>query len=119
MDIKVGKAEHKLWIKEQIKNYPTTMGVLSFRHKGSGKQFIQCSLQMEALINRIRYSLNAGTYTHAALQADWRRDGEEAFEISFLATLMEEEGSFVNYRQELKKLEKQLIDNFTADGTLY
>lgn len=117
--MKTGKAEHKLWIKEQVKNHPATMGILSFRHKETGKHFIQHSLNMEALINRMRFSLQAGTYTHAALQADWQRDGEAAFEIRFLAILEEQEDVFVNYRQELKKLEEQFIGTLAAEGALY
>lgn len=69
----------KQQLKEKAKDYPVTMGVLAVKNSITGKQFIQGSLNIEALQNKIKFSLHIGQYPQRQLQADWKEYGENAF----------------------------------------
>jgi hypothetical protein len=104
-------------LKEKAKKHPVTMGVLAIKNNITRKYFIQGSLNVEALENKIRFSLNTGQYNHKQLQADWKEYGESAFKFECISVVEPQNNPYINYRQEVAKAEKTCIENseFTTD----
>ena len=106
-------------LKEKAKNHPVTMGVLAVKNTISGKQFIQGSLNIEALENKLKFSLNIGQYPHKELQADWNEYGQSSFIFECIAVVEIQNNPYINYRQEVSKAEKNLIENYKSPENLY
>lgn len=102
-------------LREEAKNHPVTMGVLLMTNTLSGKQYIKGALNLEALVNKIKFSLNIGQYSHPQLQKDWTEYGGEAFTFEFAAVIPLQENPYINYRQEVSKAEKTLISKLTTE----
>lgn len=109
----------KQQLKEKAKNHPVTMGVLSIKNTITGKYFIQGSINIEALENKIRFSLNTGQYTHKQLQADWKEYGENVFTFECISVVEAQNNPYINYRQEVTKAEKTCIENNKYSDLLY
>lgn len=58
-------------LREKAKAHKITMGVLSIRNNTTEKQYVQSSLNMEALVNKIKFLLNGRLFTNPQLQSDW------------------------------------------------
>jgi len=102
-------------LREEAKNHQVTMGVLLMTNTLSGKQYIKGALNLEALVNKIKFSLNIGQYSHPQLQKDWTEYGAEAFTFEFAAVIPLQENPYINYRQEVSKAEKTLISKLTTE----
>jgi hypothetical protein len=61
----------KQQLREKAKSHTITMGVLSLKNITNGKQYIQSSLNLEALVNKMKFMLNGGLFTNVQLQKDW------------------------------------------------
>lgn len=109
----------KQQLREKAKNHPVTMGVLSIKNTINGKQFIQGSLNVEALENKIKFSLNIGQYAHRQLQSDWNEYGENAFIFECIAVVEPQNNPYINYRQEVLKAENNCIEDIELPENLY
>lgn len=63
------------------------MGVLEIRHRATGRVFLDAGLNLPALENRNRFTLNLGTHPNRALQADWNTFGEPEFGFAVLGVV--------------------------------
>lgn len=99
----------KQQLREKAKDHKITMGILSVKNKITGKQFIQGSLNLEALVNKMKFQLDCGQFNHSELQKDWKEFGSENFSFEFIYIIEDQENRFINYRQEILKAEKMLI----------
>ncbi len=104
-------------LREKAKNHKTTMGILLLKNIITGKQFIQGGLNLEALVNKIKFQLNGDLFVNSTLQKDWRELGSESFIFEFVNIIEPEENSYRNYRQEILTLEQTLISE--AKSELY
>lgn len=108
--------------KEIINDYKRTksqIGVFQIRNKTNNKVFIESSLDLVAIWNRLRFQLNLGSHPNTALQKDWNELGEENFAYEILSEIKQEEGVQMDYRKEIKKLEAMFIEElqpFEARG---
>ncbi|ASK31954.1 LuxR family transcriptional regulator [Chryseobacterium sp. T16E-39] len=109
----------KQQLKEKAKDYPVKMGVLAVKNKVTGRQLIQGALNIEALENRMKFSLKIGQYTHQQLQADWNEYGEDSFLFECIAVVEAQNNPYINYRQEVLKAEKCLIESHEFPQNLY
>lgn len=109
----------KQQLKEKAKNYPITMGVLAVTNIITRKQFIQGSINVEALRNKIKFSLRIGQYPQRQLQADWKEYGENAFVFECICIVESQNNPYINYRQEVAKAEKNCIENIECPENLY
>nr|WP_315032999.1 GIY-YIG nuclease family protein [uncultured Chryseobacterium sp.] len=96
-------------LREKAKNHKVTMGVLSVKNRTTHTQYIQGSLNLEALVNKMKFLLNGGLFANSELQKDWNEYGSEAFIFEFASIIPDEENQYINYRQEISKAEKALI----------
>ncbi|MFB5267914.1 GIY-YIG nuclease family protein [Paenibacillus enshidis] len=100
---------------EQYKEVKIEAGVYCIRHKKTGKLFISSTPNLKSL-NGKRFELNMGSSRNAALQADWSRDGEDAFEIDVLEVLKKPESGYFDAKDALEKLEKAWLDRLQPYG---
>lgn len=105
----------KQQLREKAKNHTVTMGVLSVKNNRNGKQYIQSSLNLEALVNRIKFELNSGLFNNTALQKDWTEPGSESFTFEFVTIVPNEENPYINYRKEIQKAEKTYISEVNTE----
>lgn len=66
------------------KGFQPRMGVYAVRHLPSGRTLLGWSRHLEGILNRHRFQLGAGMHPQKLLQADWDRDGAEAFAFELL-----------------------------------
>ncbi|ASE63980.1 GIY-YIG nuclease family protein [Chryseobacterium indologenes] len=102
-------------LREKAKNHKTTMGVLSVTNATNGKQYIQGSVHLEALVNKMKFLLDGGLFADTSLQKDWKELGSEAFTFEFVIVIPEQANPYVNYRQEISKAEKVFISEATTE----
>ncbi|MDR6465709.1 GIY-YIG nuclease family protein [Chryseobacterium sediminis] len=105
----------KKQLREKAKDHKTTMGVLSVTNTLNGKKFIQASLNLEALVNKMKFLLNGGSFTHAQLQKEWTESGSDVFTFEFAMIVPDQNNEYINYRQEIQKAEQQLISESTIE----
>jgi len=67
------------------KKFP--LGVLQIQSRSTGKIFLDGGLNLPALENRHRFTLNLGTHPNRPLQADWNALGEAAFDFTIVAEI--------------------------------
>lgn len=107
----------KQQLREKAKNHIITMGVLAVKNNVNGKQYIKGALNLEALVNKMKFVLQSGLFTDAQLQKDWNEYGSENFSFEFVAIVPTQENKYTNYRQEIAKAEKTVLSEI--DGELY
>ena len=89
------------------KGFQPRMGVYAVRHLPSGRTLLDWSAHLQGSLNRHRFQLDAGAHPVAALLADWRRDGAQAFTFEVLDELPADPARPADhdYREDLKGLE--------------
>lgn len=107
----------KQQLREKAKNHKTTMGVLSVKNNFNGKQYIQGSLNLEALINKMKFLLNGDSFSNSELQKDWNEYGNEGFSFEFITIIPNQDNPYVNYRKEIVKAEQAAL--LESDTELY
>lgn len=107
----------KKQLREKAKDHKTTMGVLSVTNTTNGKQYIQGSLHLEALMNKMKFLLNGGMFTNLQLQREWTELGSEAFIFEFVMIVPDQNNEYINYRKEIQKAEEAYISG--SDAQLY
>ncbi|MCA6068647.1 GIY-YIG nuclease family protein [Chryseobacterium sp. RG1] len=105
----------KQQLREKAKNHTITIGVLSVKNNMTGKQLIHGSLNLEALVNKMKFQLNAGQFANSQLQKDWKELGSEAFSFEFIYNIEPLENSFINFRKEILKAEKILVSEIKTE----
>jgi hypothetical protein len=113
------KTSIKQQLREKAKSHTITMGVLAVKNTTSGKLFIQGSLNLEALVNKIKFSLKSGQFSNIQLQNDWNNCKEESFIFEFVTVIELQDNPYINYRQEILKAEKASIEEYGAQTELY
>lgn len=105
----------KQQLREKAKSHTITMGVLSLKNITNGKQYIQSSLNLEALVNKMKFMLNGGLFTNTQLQKDWAELGSDSFTFEFAVIVPEQENPYINYRQEIQKAEKSYTSEASTE----
>lgn len=104
----------KKQLREKAKDHTTTMGVLAVTNTTNGKQYIQGSLHLEALVNKMKFLLNGGMFTHPQLQKEWTESGSEAFIFEFVTIVPDQNNEYINYRLEIQKAAQAYISRVST-----
>jgi hypothetical protein len=105
---------------EEAKNNKPVMGVLSLKNTLTGKQYIEGSMNTDALVNRIRFSLKSGLLKNEALQKDWQELGEANFSFEVVHVIKRDESLYTNYSKEVQKATTAVIAReIINSGLLY
>ena len=94
----------------EYKETPRLLGVGVVRHRASGKALLVAGIDVPALLNRHQAQLRLQAHRNKALQADWQRDGADAFEFVVLDTLKPAQEPDHDPAQELAVLEALWLD---------
>lgn len=108
--------------KERIRRYkesPRPMGVYRVRNSSSGRWFIGSSVDVPAMLNRIRFELDMGSHKDPALQEDWNKSGPEAFVFETLDILKPSEEPGCDPSEDLRMLEQMWFEKLSAEGPGY
>lgn len=57
----------------QYKESRRPMGIYRVRHKASGRSLVGETVDLPAMLNRVRFQLNAGAHPNVELQRDWKK----------------------------------------------
>jgi len=74
-------------LQRQYKETRRPAGVYRVRNTHDGRWLLGASVDVPAMLNRIRFQLEAGSSPFAALQRDWMALGPEAFAFETLDVL--------------------------------
>lgn len=105
----------KQQLREKAKNQIITMGVLSVKNNRTGKQYVKGALNLEALVNKMKFVLNSGLFANTQLQKDWNEYGSDNFTFEFIVTIPYQENKYINYRQEILKAEQAAISEINGE----
>ena len=103
-------------LKDQYKQMKFKMGVFQIENTVNGKIYIESSLDLNSIWNRYRFQLNGGLHKNAELQKDWTKYGEEKFSYKILGEIEQTDAGNVDYRREVKKLEKLIVEELQNFG---
>ena len=88
----------KIYRKAAIAAYKkrkSVAGIFAVRCAASGQAWIGQALDLDAIQNRVWFSLRQGSHTNRELQAAWLAHGADAFSFEPLEALKEEELPYV------------------------
>ncbi|MBV8326346.1 GIY-YIG nuclease family protein [Chryseobacterium sp.] len=102
-------------LREKAKNHKITMGVIAVTNTINGRRYIQGSLNLEALVNKMKFLLNGGQFNNSQLQKDWTEQGSDSFTFEFVVIIPSQENQYINERQEIKKAEQTFISEINND----
>lgn len=104
-------------LKQAYKENPPPMGVYAVRNRANGKVLVGTSLNLPGMLNRIRFTLELGSYrTHPALQEDWNRYGADSFSFETLDVLPPSKEPGADPKEELAVLESLWLDRLRPYG---
>lgn len=92
------------------------MGVFQVRNLANGKVFVGASPDLPAMLNRQRAQLRMGAHPNRALQADWTRQGGEAFAFEILDTLAHADRPDADPATDLRVLELMWLEKLAPYG---
>lgn len=90
-------------LKREYKETLRPMGIFQICNLTNEKIFIGSSLNLDGILNRHRFQLEAGVHHNKDLQTDWNELGAEKFAFEILEELMPREN--LDYESELEVLE--------------
>lgn len=105
----------KKQLRAKAKDHQITMGVLAVTNQLNGKQYVQASLHMEALVNKMKFLLNGGMFTNLQLQKEWTELGSDSFDFEFALIVPDQNNEFINYRKEVQKAEQSYISGLNTE----
>lgn len=80
-------SERKKELRQAYRDQPDIGGVYAIRCRPTGRVFLYAAPNPKGQKNRFDFSVSTGTCVHAALAADWRAYGSEAFTFEVLEEL--------------------------------
>lgn len=92
------------------------MGIFLIRNNLTDRVFIGSGLDLHGIINRHRFDLTNGSHRNKQLQSDWNELGSNSFAFEIVDELAAREGTNVDYRAELKSLEKLWLEKLQPFG---
>ena len=112
--IAVDSMDRKKELKEQYKQMKTEMGVFIVQNNLNNKYLLVTTQNLKGMINRVRFQLNNGGHPNSELQQEWKRFGEDKFDIIILETLdYDKDESKIDYSKELYIMEIMLTEKLS------
>ena len=104
-------------LKEIAHEYAHThrrMGIFQLRNKVTGSYYVNSSMDLDKIWNRLHVQLNTGGFVDRKLQQDWNEYGEETFELIELEEIKPEEEYLASdaERMKYKPVLKKMLDQW-------
>lgn len=112
-----GGPSRRAELKRAYKEKPPPMGVYAVRNRANGKVLVGSALNLQGMINRIRFELATGIHrTYPPLQEDWNRHGADSFSFEILDVLPPPEEPGADLKEELRVLESLWLERLRPYG---
>ena len=92
------------------------IGIFVIRNLVNDKIFVGSSMDLGAIVNRIRFQLAAGAHPNKELEADWRLLGAAKFEFEVVEELVPREDPNYDYARDLEVLEDLWLEKLEPYG---
>ena len=92
------------------------MGVFQVRNLVNEKIFVGSSMDLDAIFNRIRFQLYAGSHPNKELEADWKQFGTGKFVFEVLEEIVPREDTNYDYKADLETLEDLWLEKLEPYG---
>jgi hypothetical protein len=102
--------------KEGMKDIKLIVGVVSIKNILNNKVYVEGSINANALINRMKFTLNGGTFENKALQQDWNDMGESHFLFEIKSEIINDQTIALSYRKEVLQLKDKVLNEFSIIG---
>ena len=90
---------------EQFKQMKPDMGIYWIRSHTTNKYYLETSQNLKGKMNSTKFKLNAGAHPNQELQSEWKKQGEDHFNIEILELLeYDKDESKTDYTEELEIL---------------
>ncbi|MFP2926289.1 GIY-YIG nuclease family protein [Pyxidicoccus sp. 3LG] len=103
-------------VRREYKEKPPPMGVYAVRNRANGKVLVGSSLNVQGMLNRIRFELTTGMDRIPGLLEDWKRYGADNFSFEVLDVLTPSEEPGADPKEDLKVLEALWLDRLKPYG---
>lgn len=101
-------------LKRAYKETLRPTGIFQIRNLQNERVFIGSSLNLDGILNRNRFQLEAGSHPSKDLQRDWNALGAENFEFEVLEEIVPREN--LDYKSELEVLEDLWLEKLKPYG---
>lgn len=108
--------DRKKELKKAYKAMKFRIGVFQIRNTVNNKILVGSSTDLDAIWNRMRTELRFGNYPNLDLQIDWKEFGENNFVFETLSEIKQDDEKKINYRKEVKELEKMFVEDLQPFG---
>ena len=109
-------SDRRKQLKEEYLATSRPMGVYRIRNTRNGKSLVGSTVNLDAIYNRHRMQLKTDSHRNAALAADWKSYGEEAFQFEILETLEPLDQPDYVPHEDLKFLEQHWLEELQPWG---
>jgi len=92
------------------------MGVFLIRNLVNDKIFVGATMNLDAMFNRIRFQLYAGSHPVKDLESDWKQLGASKFSFEVLEQINPREDPNYNYAADLETLEDLWLEKLEPYG---
>jgi len=110
---------NKKQIKEDYKSKKQPAGIFAVHNLTDNKMFIGTSRDLPSILRRFQFTLKMGNFPFQELIDDYKRLGENGFEIKILDELELKDETEEETDKELKILETMWIDKLKKEGVLF
>ena len=100
-------------LKRDYKETARPMGVFQIRNTLNGKVLVGTSVDLPAILNRLRTQLSYGSHRNRELQKDWNEQGADAFELSILDELPPSDKPVYDPADDLRALEELWLEKLS------
>jgi len=97
-------------LKRDYKETARPMGVYQIRNTINGKVLIGTSVDLPAILNRLRTQLSYGSHRNRELQKEWNEHGADAFAFEILDALPPSDRPAYDPADDLKTLEELWLE---------
>lgn len=109
--------DRKKELKEQYKNMKPDMGILMVKNEKNNKCYVEGTQNLKAKLNRIRFSLEFGSFPVRDLQEEWKAYGEQSFTFQVLEQLeYDKDETRTDYSDDLAILELIWKERLAGQG---
>ena len=105
--------QDKKRLKQEYRMTRRPLGVFVIRNLENDKLFLAGGLEIEGIMNRHRFQLEAGGHPNKQLQQDWNRLGAEKFAFEILDQIEPRDDPSFDRRRELAFLEEMWLEKLS------
>ena len=106
----MSEAEQKKELKRVYLEAKKEAGIFRITNQENGKVYLGSTLNLHGPLNKHRFTLQIGSHINRAMQQDWRKYGEDAFQFEIVDTVTPSDKPGFNVDDELTLLEEIWIE---------